>query len=157
MNRLLAFAAAFGLSLASAQALQGNVEISPDGNWDPNATFDPQTQAPNYGSEQGGSVDPATGRAGGSAQLISIGDPQAGGLAYIRDFSEPEGRRDNFFGAVEIDGDDIVVHALGRSFSFERSGSTFTPQHRNGADLVETGAEWRLTDRLGNEFVFAKS
>ncbi|MCQ8186643.1 hypothetical protein NOG11_14770, partial [Parvularcula sp. BGMRC 0090] len=142
-----------GLSGTHAQ----NLEISPDGGTNSEYTYDAQTHAPGYGSNTVGSVDAATGSVGGTLTLLTIGDPSSGGLVYSRDVSDRDGRRDSFFSAVEENSTDVVVHALGAAYAFDKSGSSFNPARPHGATLTKSGSTWTLIDRAGSVYTFNAS
>lgn len=147
-----------GLLLAlpvSAQTAR-RVDVSPTSGYNPDVTFDIATDIPGYGTAALGQADATTGAVGGTLPLVSIGDLSQGGLVYIRDISDPNGRRDNFLGAVEVsdDGDDVVVTALGTPYPFEKSPSGYESTRPNGVTLSKSGSIWTLIDKGGVVFTF---
>jgi RHS repeat-associated protein len=93
-------------------------------------------------------VDLVTGAFAYGTSEVSIG-PANGGLGYGRIYTrEPGGQagwRDLAIGTIVVAGSVYVVSVGGRSESFTKAGSIYTPRSNNGATLTESGNTFTYT------------
>ncbi|MDO8297680.1 MAG: RHS repeat-associated core domain-containing protein [Caulobacter sp.] len=87
-----------------------------------------------------------------SVEELSIGQPGAGGLSYLRSFVET-GWRDNFVGTINSDGTVYTVSFGGTSESFDLVGGVYTPGEGQGSTLTFDAGTQLYTYRSGDGVV----
>lgn len=91
---------------------------------------------------------------------ITIGQPDAGGLTYIRQYdSLAQNWRDNLSSVINSSGTTYTVTLLGGSTRFSLAGGVFTPMDTPGASLsFDSGTNtYTFTTRLGAVALFSKA
>jgi len=150
----LALVAPLCFSSVQAQQLPSLSEPGPqeDSSFGLGGTFLSYEFEPRYGASN---VDTSIGLAGGSATLVSIGS-ETGGLSYVRDFSDPTGRYDNYLSSIDERDGEMIVVALGSTHSFNINGSSYEPLYGSQATLTKSGNTWTLIDGSGTEYDFVE-
>jgi len=80
---------------------------------------------------------------------LTIGQPGAGGMSFIREYYL-RGWRHNFIGTMNSDGTTYTVSIGGFSESFAKSGSSFIPQQGSGSALTYSSSTHKYTYRDQN-------
>lgn len=99
-------------------------------------------------------VDLLSGKFNLTTVDVSIGEPGAGGLAYISS-RIGSGGRDNMQGTITQSSGIFTVSIGAYSEQFTKSGSVYTPVENNGATLTQSGATYTYTTSDGMIAVFS--
>lgn len=117
----------------------------------PLAAPPPQT----YSVDERG-VDLVSGLPVRQINLVSIGDPEQGGLTYSRAYINRRWR-DSVTGTLHSSGNTFSVSIGGVTDVFVRSGSTYTPTRNVGQTLKQSGADHIYTMADGTVAMFSIS
>ncbi|WP_371394206.1 RHS repeat domain-containing protein [Glycocaulis abyssi] len=94
-------------------------------------------------------VDMATGLLQAAIPVISIGDPDAGGLSYTQIFTGNDWRH-SLMGSVRVSGTQYTISLGGGAEIFTKSGSTFTPNRPSGTTLTYSSSTGIYTYTLSD-------
>ena len=123
-------------------------------------TADAQTALPTpppvFSSVDANGVDLVTGLYNHRMVEVVVGQPGAGGLAYVRDYIGP-GWRHNYVGTINSSGSVYTVSVGNTSETFTLSGSTYTSDQALGSTLTVNSGVYTYTMSDGAVAVFNTS